>query len=120
MAEQRKFLRLDTRTLIRWDKDPSGLGKAPANLDTMRNISRAGVCLTTSRILVKGDVLNLEIKLSGNNVIRVRGAVTWIKELNPDDLDHEEEYDVGVELLDISSPDREELSKFVFGSFIHQ
>ena len=120
MAEQRKFLRLDIRTLIKWNKDPSGLGKMPANLDTMRNISRAGICLTTSRILVKGDILSLEMKLPDNNVIRVRGEVAWVKELNPDDLDNEEEYDVGVELLDISSSDREELSKFVFDSFIHQ
>jgi len=117
IPERRKFARLDIRALVKWEKITSE-GNSTNDLDTIRNVSRGGICITVSRKLQKGDTLSIQIKLPNQENLLTKGIVVWVKEADTSDIDKKPEFDIGVEFLDMNDKDREELNHFLFNSFI--
>lgn len=115
MSEKRKFARLPIRILVKWRK--AFLGGQWESLDTIRNISRGGICIATKHQLKKGDIIEIELKLPSKRIIKSQSKVTWVKGINLYELDKDLEFEVGIEFVDIKREDREELSRFVLENF---
>ncbi|RLG13300.1 hypothetical protein DRN69_05815 [Candidatus Pacearchaeota archaeon] len=115
MSEKRKFARLPIKILVRWKKLTSD--KQWDSIDVLRNISRGGICITTSCLLKKGEVIDLEIRLPTRETVKSQGKVNWVKEANLYDLSKNLEFETGIEFLDIKPEDRERLSKFILEFF---
>ena len=61
-----------------------------------------------------GDVLRLNLELPTNRLISASGRVIWIGEVEIVGDSKKKRYDVGIELVDISEDDRNEIKKFIF------
>lgn len=114
MEEKRRFVRLDINVNVKWDKDPA----APLRPGSSKNISGGGICLMMAdRGLKVGEVLNLEFELPNGKAIKAKGRVVWVERFEIMNRDYGQKFDAGIEFLDISDPDREEIKKFVFLSY---
>ena len=113
MHEKRRFVRLDVNVKVNWEKIVVAQTAIPDKKDSTKNISEGGICLIVYEKLNVADLLKLEIELPTKRIIQATGRVVWTHEFiigQPD----QKRYDVGIEFLDISAPDREEIKKFVF------
>lgn len=127
--ERRRFARLDIELNVRWKRIHDKSKDSSLNIDKIKNISRGGLCLVTSkkleigidlrigsRLPKAGDYLFLGIELPSKKVIETKGKVVWVREMGLDNLEGEEEYNVGVEFIEMKEEDREEIYRLVLES----
>lgn len=82
-----------------------------------KNISSRGICLTSYTALTKGDIISVEVKLPGNQVVNFKGEVMWIVPFDSGDKSTLHKYEAGVKIIDIKTEDLEVLTKFTFTYF---
>ena len=83
MRERRRFVRFQEDMRIRYNHIDSKPDQSDART---RNISRAGLCLSTYEKLKKKDRLEIEIEVPGSSKpVKLTGSVMWIKELRSGD-----------------------------------
>ena len=112
MLEKRKFIRLNAYVDVAWAKTTVSHPSSAIQGDKSKNISEGGLCLNIGEAVNAGDVLDLMIKLPNQKTLRSKGRVQWVKESQV----VTKRYDVGLEFLDISAQDREEMKAFVLRS----
>jgi len=112
MEEKRKHLRLNAYVDVVWEKIANPIQQAPFKDDKTRNISEGGICLNINERVQVGELLDLVIILPNQKTIRSKSRVQWIRESEV----VTKRFDVGLEFLNISTQDREELKAFVVSS----
>jgi c-di-GMP-binding flagellar brake protein YcgR len=115
MEEKRRYVRLDASVEVTWQKIADSSQQASPEDDITRNISEGGICLIVYEQISVGDVLDLVIELPTQKIIHSRGAVRWAKEFEIVGERAIRRYDIGLEFVNISDQDRQEIKKFVFG-----
>ena len=114
--ERRKFRRVPTTAVTQWKKYTANPEYTPSFPAITKNISLGGVCISTYSKLNLGDTLRVEISLPSKKTIKFLGKVVWLK-----DAEHNKservQYDVGLQIADMSAEDQEEISKFAFLNF---
>lgn len=113
MFEKRKFVRLDVNVRVAWEKIVGETPQPPEKENVSRNISEGGICIILYEKFDVGDRLKLDIELPTQKKIAATGRIAWINEFAVA-TPQEKRYDAGVEFLDISPQDRDEIKKFVF------
>ncbi len=98
--EQRKYRRTTIQTEI-WIGQDGIFTRTP---ETLRDLSEGGAFVETSQRFAVGSVLNLRFKLPGTH--RLIGSTVAVRNLRGNS-------GLGVEFLDISPCDREEIRWFV-------
>ncbi len=115
MIERRKYFRLKINVNLKWKKkDESKTESEEVNQGLTKDISGGGICLMTYKKLASGEKLDLEIALPTGRVIRSLGMVVWVSEIESPEASGQKRHDAGIEFLDISATDREEIKNFVF------
>lgn len=112
IEERRQFIRLNINVDIKYSLMPQPTNKTKSS--KTRNISAGGICIMTEEAFRAGDMLKLELTLPQDPpTVYAVGRVSWIKTFTiiPE---QKERYDVGVEFVEISDPDREKVRKYVF------
>ena len=110
---RRKFLRLNADVEVSWKKANRPATGLSGTVNNTRNISAGGICLCVYEEIQESETLELQIKLPTGKIIETKGLAVWINEYEIIGEDRSS-YDVGIEFLDISDTDREEINKFVF------
>ena len=116
MQEKRKFARLKVSVDVKWRKLEKSIQTETDTIDTAKDISRGGICVTSHQQLKPGTNLHLDITLPTGKVIAAAGKVVWIKNCSTLHGIGQEVYYIGIEFLHMSNEDREEIYKFVFES----
>lgn len=109
--ERRKFLRLNINVNFKWKKLPGGK-KEVFEEGSTKNISGGGVCLMSYKKISKGDILVIEMQLPTGKTINSKAKVVWVSEIDTHGASGEKRYDAGVEFLDITESDREDIKEF--------
>jgi c-di-GMP-binding flagellar brake protein YcgR len=79
-----------------------------------KNISAGGLCIMVFEKLKVGTLLKLEFSLQdAANPIIAKGKVVWIAELVIYSYETHVSYDCGIEFVDISPHDQEDISRHV-------
>lgn len=82
LRERRHFVRFDSDLRIRYDLINS---KQTQDADT-KNISMAGLCISTYEKLRQKDVMELAVDVPGfSKPVKLTGTVMWVKELGSSD-----------------------------------
>ena len=106
-AEERVYFRIayDVKTKVRFqilkdkDKNNSLFQKYPA---TCKNVSAEGLAFTSSKELMKGDCLHIEVYVpSKKEPIDMEGEVRWSQRL-PSQPKYEQKFDTGVKLITVN------------------
>ena len=119
MQERRKFVRLDLNVEVQWHKIAESSRAAADSVNVSKNISGGGICLMVNEPVVVGDTLKLDIALPENKSIRAIGRVAWVDTFEIIGGRREVKYEAGIEFVDISNVDREQIKKLVF-SLLHE
>ncbi len=115
MIEKRKFVRITASILIKWKKTEGIPNKTLNSLNIAKNVSRGGICLPMDQKIRVGENLALELRLPTRQIIKIKGKVTYVNDFTEIvDLKRRNNYDVGIEFLEMSKEDRNEFNKFVF------
>jgi c-di-GMP-binding flagellar brake protein YcgR len=109
MEEKRGFLRLKRSVNIKWAKAKEGVSQAE---DITMDVSKGGVCFIAYEKLPVGEELNLEIELPSAKTITSKAKVAWVREFEIIGGRIEKGYEVGVQFVDISPQDIEEIDRF--------
>lgn len=120
MENKRKFVRLDMNVDVHWKKIAQAEGAAGAAPDSTKNISRLGICLVTYQPLAIGERLTMVIVLAPDRKIASTGQVKWIRELEMLGRKAQKKYEVGIEFLDISERDQDEIRRFEVIPYIYK
>ncbi|MFH0877020.1 MAG: PilZ domain-containing protein [Candidatus Omnitrophota bacterium] len=113
MQEKRQFVRLDVNVKVNWEKIVGEAPEPSEKENVSRNISEGGICLIVYEQLGVGEKIKLDIELPSQKKIAATGRIAWINEFAIGQV-QEKRYDAGIEFLEISPQDREEIKKFVF------
>jgi c-di-GMP-binding flagellar brake protein YcgR len=113
MEEKRKHLRLNAYVDVVWERIANPAQQAIFKDDKTKNISEGGICLNINEKVQMGEFLDVVILLPNQKTIRSKSRVQWVRESEV----VTKRYDVGLEFLNISSQDQEELKAFVVSSF---
>ncbi len=114
MQERRKFIRLDTSVRVEYDIVES---IAKENKSFTKNLSQGGICLFLDSLIQKDTLLNLKLFLPDQSEpIQVTGKIVWVDRFKVGGKEAQEEYEAGVEFLNIAKTDQEKISKYVFGT----
>jgi c-di-GMP-binding flagellar brake protein YcgR len=113
MKDNRKYIRLNAHLDVAWEKIFEPRQPMASQEDTAKNISEGGICLNMKEKVGVGSFLDVTIKLPSRKTICCKSRVQWVKETEV----ITKRYDVGLEFLDISPQDREEIKNFVNASF---
>jgi c-di-GMP-binding flagellar brake protein YcgR len=108
--EKRKYVRLNAYIEVDWKRAADRAQESTAKDDRTKNISEGVICLNISEKVKVGDFLDLTIKLPNQKIIRSGSQVRWVRESEA----VTKRYDVGLEFVDISSQERDEVRNFVF------
>jgi c-di-GMP-binding flagellar brake protein YcgR len=111
MEEKRQFVRLSKTVGVKWSEAQAGQGEEQVQDMTM-DISEGGICLIEYETLPVGKELNLEMELPTGKTIFSKGRVAWIREFEIIGGRREKGYEVGIQFIDISSEDKEEINRF--------
>ncbi len=83
--------------------------KLPVYVGLTKDISEGGVLLIVDKVIAKGSIMNMKVKLPSGEIIRTRGKVLRIEELSV-----RGKYGLGIEFMKVPDEDREKLRKFIF------
>jgi len=117
MEEKREFVRLDMNVKVDWKRIGETFGPTAEFTNETKNISAGGICLVVNEKLGAGEELQIGMELPSGKIIDVKGRVVWISEYEIFGREHEKIYDVGIEFMNISKKEREEINEFVLASF---
>jgi c-di-GMP-binding flagellar brake protein YcgR len=117
MEEKREFVRLDLNVKVDWKRIGETSGPTAEFTNETKNISAGGICLVVNEKLGAGEELQIGMELPSGKIIDVKGRVVWISEYEIFGREHEKIYDVGIEFMNISKKEREEINEFVLASF---
>lgn len=117
MEEKREFVRLDMNVKVDWKRIGETSGPTAEFTNETKNISAGGICLVVNEKLGAGEELQIGMELPSGKIIDVKGRVVWISEYEIFGREHEKIYDVGIEFMNISKKEREEINEFVLASF---
>jgi c-di-GMP-binding flagellar brake protein YcgR len=78
-----------------------------------KDISLAGIGLTSESKFVDGERLRLTIKLPGDSTIHSDGSVKWVTMRENLYSSSGHDFAFGVEFTQLSDPDRKEIEKFI-------
>ncbi|MFH0877005.1 MAG: PilZ domain-containing protein [Candidatus Omnitrophota bacterium] len=120
MENKRKFARLDINVDVHWKKIAQAEGVADTTSDSTKNLSRQGICLVTYQPLNIGEHLTLDIVLAPDRKIASKGKVNWIHELGNLGRKEQKKYEVGIEFLDISDRDQDEIRRFEVNPYVYK
>lgn len=111
MNEKRKFPRLNvTEVVVNWKKEELSEKAALA-----KNISCGGICLAVdlATSVVVGDIVRLEFRLPKGEIIHSKGKIVWVESFDVISEKTETRSEAGVEFLDMSGNDRNNIYQFV-------
>lgn len=117
MQERRRYMRLDVSVRVRWRRISEAANTSFGSEGMTKNISAGGICLAFYETVEKGEMLALEIELPTGKVVRTTGRIAWTRAFDILGIENEKQYDVGIEFLNISDEDRDDIGKFVFSFF---
>jgi c-di-GMP-binding flagellar brake protein YcgR len=117
MKEKREYVRLDLNVRVDWKKISETSDPAEEFTDKTKNISVGGLCLIVNEKLNVGDSLQIALELPSKKIIDMEGRVMWINEYEIFGKEEEQFYDVGIEFMNISKDEREEIKEFVLTSY---
>ena len=118
MKERRKFVRAGIQSNIKWAKDTDAEKEAKYE-DVTKNIGGGGICISTNEKLEKEERLILEIELPNGKTVHSKGRVAWSNKLEIEGAKYGKSYQVGIEFIDISEEDREQVQRLVF-EYLHR
>ena len=109
--EQKSFSGYDQRYLPRWEvRLPLHYKRAEEETirqDFVKDISAAGICLTSKEALNLAEQLELTVFLSENKYIHARGKVVWVE----DCAGH---YEAGVDFINLSASAQDTILNHAF------
>ena len=111
--ERRKFKRFVVPVEVHWKKITGADGKTARHISHAKDVSVGGVCVILHPGIVVNDILQLEMILPSKNTIHSKGRVAWVDPKARVKGWTEAVYEGGIEFLDISDEDREEISHFL-------
>ena len=113
-AERRRYLRLDSRIPMRYRKIETNIQEFKGSL--MRNISEGGASMTIYEFLPLNLRLALEIPLMfGKKPLQGISRVAWVAKAA-----FGEQYDVGLEFVNLNHENLTQVAKFVFDKSIEK
>jgi len=112
MEEKRKFVRLNVNVEVRWRKLQED---ASMIVGKNSDISANGICLLVEERFEPQDKLQLELELPNQKIVKSVGNVVWVNQFGIVGS-QDQRYSMGIEFIEISDEDKQELEKFVFSS----
>ncbi len=112
MQEKRRFPRLDIRVKVEYQ-----IAESPQNKikSFTKNVSQGGICLFLDSSLDKGTLLDLKLYMPDKNEpILATGKIAWIEKFEVGDT--KEQFEAGIEFIDIAKEDSDRVAKYVFGA----
>ena len=110
MTEHRKFMRFDTVLNVLYNVLEKPASKAKACL---KNLSKEGLMLSGEKPLRKGSLVELEMKIPGDNMpVFACGQVAW------SESELKSECKAGIKFTKIKSHDRVRLLDYVYEQWI--
>lgn len=112
MQEKRKFVRLDTRVKVEYHI----IELSETELKSFtKNLSQGGICLFLDSLVRKDTLLELKLFLpEQTEPIQTTGKIVWIDSFKLGNKDAQEQYEAGIEFINISDEDRKKIAKYVF------
>jgi len=77
-----------------------------------KDISGRGLCLKTSEIVPKENIINLLVDMPGSKRIKISGEVVWVKEIAGDNTCGRQ-FNAGIRFVKIDPRDRRILDNFI-------
>jgi c-di-GMP-binding flagellar brake protein YcgR len=113
MQERRRFVRLDARVKVEYQI----LESQQVVVDSFtKNVSQGGICLFLSSALKKDTVLDLKLYLPDQREpVPAVGKIVWIEQFEVGEKEGREQYEAGIEFINISDVDRNKIGRYVFG-----
>lgn len=110
MAERRRFMRFDALFEVFYNAFGTPNGKQKSEV---RDLSRDGIRLASSKNLPKGSLIEIEMNIPGDNMpIFATGEVAWSARVT------ESKFQSGVRITKIESLDRARLLDYVYSEWI--
>jgi len=111
-VDKRRYIRLIAQLEVKVNK-PSGEIPEEFIPVVSKDISVAGIGLTSETKFIEGERLHMTIKLPSDAVVLVSGIVKWVtmRENLYSPTGHD--FAFGVEFMKLSDPDRREIEKFI-------
>jgi len=113
-VEKRKFPRLRLNVNVQYEvlKVPPHKAEETGS----KNISAGGICLVIPKKVDIDNLLRLKLSLPGEvSYIIVKGRVVWVEEFSITHTSYYKAYDCGIEFVDISPQDQENISRYLIG-----
>jgi uncharacterized protein (TIGR02266 family) len=103
MKEKRKFERskVDTKSEVHFDEGMT--------FSKSTDMSNGGIFITTPEPLGQGSEVSLSLQIPGEESVEIKGVVRWVRESDDD----ESKSGMGIEFVDISENDLENIKKVV-------
>lgn len=118
MPERRRFIRLDARVKVEYRVVESEQTKINS---FTKNVSQGGICLFLNISLTKGTLLDLKLYLpEEKEPIQTVGKIVWIELFEVGDKTSKEQYEAGIEFMNINDADRVKIGRYVFGVLRNQ
>ena len=115
MDDRRRFPRFKVGVEVTWKKI-SGAERAALHISQAKDMSAGGVCLVLHSGIEPGDVLRLEIAVSGQPTLQVNGKVVWINRRAPVPGRKDTACEGGVEFVGITEADKKTLEQLIVHS----
>ena len=112
MEERRKYPRFAINVEVHWKKISSAEERTAQHISHVKDVSVGGVCIVLHPSIVVGDVLQLKIILPSKKSIHSKGKVMWLDPQSRIKGRTSLVCEGGVEFVDISDKDREEIDLF--------
>ena len=116
MEERRKFVRLDTRSDVRYTVLPDGAGQRSVS----KNISGGGICVFADRTMPPGTRLQVASQLPGREQpVNFTAEVVWSEqyEVIGKGDERQRSIEVGLQFVEIAPQDCEAVMQHVILSF---
>jgi len=112
MEDQRAFPRLSLACEIEFNiSAPDSTETTEKVKSKTKDISQGGICLITTSPLKEGDILNLKIRLLGEETpFKVKGRVIWIQMF---EIGNQKGYDNGIEFIEIPEDNQSIIESFL-------
>ena len=113
-GERRRHVRLDSHIPMRYRKIETKPQELKGSL--MKNLSIGGVRMTIYEFLPLNSKLAMEIPLMfGGKPVQGACRVAWVKKIA-----FGEQYDVGVEFVNLNQGDQTQIAKFIFDKSVER
>ena len=115
MDDRRKFLRFIVGVEVTWKKI-SGDERTALHISRSKDLSTGGVCLVLDSSIEPGDLLRLEITLSGKPPLHANGRVAWVNRQAKVPSRKELVCEGGIEFIGLTDSDKAQIDQLIFRS----